>query len=355
MLLGAVHENEHSPFRARAAGVDRAWAGRRGLAGNMNRSSEAGAFAAGEVIRAIKGAVVFSHPPHEAARKLSHAKARVNTGLAELVLGPLLSHLEGHPRDTSALLALVLMGSAHPDACEEARCSAQEEAERLAQLLESEGSMGWAAAIREGFAGESSAGLSARVREEREAGVGRGSRQPRLAGRRRVRRPRGLIAAGFMLSLFALGMWRELELRERWAAVPPARAGDLTSVEQRVEDLSLLIDESGPWLGLPGVAAERLRLEGELKRLVRAEGVRVEGAARALAGRRMEAEEARERGLLALEAGSLSLARECFAHALERGGEDWQGAAGIAQDLVRLSEVHLALSGELDVQGGGTR
>lgn len=321
----------------------------------MNHSSEAGAFTAGEVIRAIKGAVVFSHPSREAARKLSHAKARVNTGLAELVLGPLLSHLEGHPRDTSALLALVLIGSAHPDACEEARCSAQKEAERLAQLLESEGALGWAAAIREGFAGDESAVLSGRVREEREAGVGRGSRQPVLARRRRARSARGLLAAGLVLSLFALGMWRELDLRERWDSIPPARAGDLTSVEQRVEGLSLLIDESGPWLGLPGVAVERLRLKGELRRLVRAERVRVEGAAWALAGRRLEAEEARERGLLALEAGSLSLARECFAHALERGGEDWQGAAGIAQDLVRLSEVHLALSGEFDVQGGETR
>jgi hypothetical protein len=320
----------------------------------MNRSSKAGAFAAGEVIRAIAGSVVFSHPPREAARKLSHARARVNTGLAEVVLQPLLSHLEEHPRDTAALFALVLIGSSHPDACEEARCSAREEAERLAQLLESEGATGWAAAIREEFDLVGAAELQGGARE-RDRSVGGDSRQPAYARWGRVRSPRRLLAAGLGLSLLALGMWRELDLRERWASVPPARAGDLNSVGQRVEDLSLLIEESGPWLGLPAVAAERLRLEGELKRLSRVERLKGEEAERALELRMLEAGQARERGLLALEAGSLSEARDWFAHALELGGEDWQGAAAIAQDLVRLSEVHLALSAEVDVQGGVTQ
>ena len=277
----------------------------------------------------------------------------MDTGLAEMALEPLLSHLEGHPRDTSALLALVLIGSAHPDACEEARCSAQEEAERLAQLLESEGAFGWAAAIRQEFEVEKSVELPGRARE-RVLAVGR-SRESSLGRRWCPRSPRRLLAAGLGLSLLALGIWRELDLRERWDSVLPARAGDLTSVEHRVEELSLLIEENGPWLGLPAVAAERLRLEGELKRLVRAERVRMEGAAQVFEERMLEAEQARERGLLALEAGSLSLARECFAHALNRGGEDWQGAAGIAQDLIRLSEVHLALSEDIDSQGGADR
>ena len=56
-----------------------------------------------------------------------------------------------------------------------------------------------------------------------------------------------------------------------------------------------------------------------------------------------------------LEAGSLSEAREWFAYALERGGEDWKGAGGIAQDLVRLSEAHLARSGVSNVRGGVAR
>ncbi len=320
----------------------------------MNRSSKAGAFVAGEVIRAIGGPVVFSHPPREAARKLSRARARVNTGLAEVVLQPLLSYLEEHPRDTAALFALVLIGSAHPAACEEARCSAQEEAERLAQLLEGDGATEWAAALREEFELVGPVAQQGRARGG-ELGVDRDSRPPAQARRWRVRSPRRLLAAGLGLSLLALGVWRELDLRERWASVSPARAGDLSSVGQRVEELSLLIEGSGPWLGLPAVASERLRLEGELKRLSRAERIKVEEAERAFELRMFEADQARERGLLALEAGSLSLARECFAHALELGGEDWRGAAGIAQDLVRLSEVHLALSAELEAQGGVTR
>jgi len=320
----------------------------------MNRSSKAGALAAREIVRAIGGPVVFSHPPHEATRKLAQAKARVNAGLAEVVLQPLLAHLEAHPRDTAALFALVLIGGAHPAACAEARCSAKEEAERLARLLEGGGAVGWAAAVREEFEVTEPVELQRRARA-RALEVGRRAHPSARVRRRRARSPRKLLAAGLVVSLLALGLWRELDLRERWASVPPATAGDLSSVGQRVDRLSLLIRESGPRLGLPAVAAERLRLEGELKRLVRAEEVRIDDEERALELRVLEAEQARERGLLALEAGSLSLARECFAHALERGGEGWPGAGEIAQDLVRLSEVHLALSAAGRAEEGAAR
>ena len=298
--------------------------------------------------------MVFSHPPREAKRKLSQAKARLNAGLAEVVLQPLLAHLEEHPRDTAALFALVLIGSAHPAACEEARCSTREEAERLARLLESGGAVEWAAAVREEFEVSEPVELFGKA-GARALDVGLGAHQSAQTKCRRARSPRRLLAAGLGVSLLALGMWREFDLRERWASVPPAAAGDLSSVGQRVHQLSLLIEDSGPHLGLPAVAAERLRLEGELKRLVRAEQVRIDVEERALELRILDAEQARERGLLALEAGSLSVARECFAQALERGGESWRGAGEIAQDLVRLSEVHLALGAADEVPGEGAR
>ncbi len=153
--------------------------------------------------------------------------------------------------------------------------------------------------------------------------------------------PRVLVTALAVVGL-AMGIWREVELRDRWSALPPAVAGDLASVEVRVRELSSLIDESGPWLGLPAVAAERLRLEGELRRLAREALVQEERASKALELRWLEADRARDRGLLALEAGSPAEARQWFTRALERGGERWLGAAELAQDLIRLSEGHVA-------------
>jgi len=306
----------------------------------MEARTRAGAFGAGEVIQAISGRVIFSHPSNEAARRLAQAGAGVDAELAELALQPLLAHLEEHPRDVDALMSLVLICSAHPEACEEARCSARTEAARLVSLLESEGAFGWAAALRERFNVAQERALRSRL------GGGGEESEPPLGARRRARFLPKMLATALAAAAIAFGVWREVELRDRWDTLPPAVAGDLASVEARVEELGSLIDESGPWLGLPAVAAERLRLEGELRRLERAALVQKERASRALELRWLEADRARERGLLALEAGSSAEARQWFTHALERGGERWLGAAELAEDLIRLSEGHVAQRAE---------
>lgn len=114
----------------------------------MNRSFEAEGLSAEEIITEIAGPVKFSGSPGDADRQLTIARARVDTRLAELALEPILSHLEECPQDTAALLAIVLLGSVHPEAAEAARISPEGEATRLAELLESEGSLEWAAALR---------------------------------------------------------------------------------------------------------------------------------------------------------------------------------------------------------------
>lgn len=305
----------------------------------MESSSRAGAFGARELIRAVSGWVLLSHPPAEAAKRLAQARANVNEALAEASLPPLLGHLEEHPRDAEALLALLLIGSAHPRAFEELRCSAPGEAARLVELLESEGACGWAAAVRDLF-GVGKESVPRALPEPRRRCI---SLRPKVFQR--------LLAAGLLAALLGGGVWREVALRDRWAAVPPAVPGDLESVEARLASLHPLVEESGPWLGLPGVAAERLRLEGERKRLARAELVLAEEAERARELRWLEAERARERGLLALEAGSPAEARRWFAEALERGGERWSGGPQLAVDIMRLSDAQL-VRGAADLQRG---
>ena len=134
-----------------------------------------------------------------------------------------------------------------------------------------------------------------------------------------------------------------------------ALAGDLASVTERVSKLEELIEGSGLWLGLPAVAAERLRLEGEMRRLVRFESLREEEARMAAISRAFDANEAREKALLALEAGSTPDARHWFAYALERGGPEWEGAAQARQDLALLSGILSPSRGHARSGGAVTR
>ena len=84
------------------------------------------------------------------------------------------------------------------------------------------------------------------IPRERARGVVRGSRQRVSMWGGRMRWPGGFITACLGLSLLTLGIWREVDLRGQWEAVPAARAGDLSSVGQRVEDLGrvFLYDEA---------------------------------------------------------------------------------------------------------------
>ena len=67
--------------------------------------------------------------------------------------------------------------------------------------------------------------------------------------------------------------------------------------------------------------------------------------------RAVDAEEARGKALLALEAGSIRDARHWLAYALERGGAGWEGAAQASRDLVLLGGE--LSSGGAYVGGGG--
>lgn len=320
----------------------------------MNRSDEAGRLPAEEIISATAGAVRFSSPPRDADRQLALARGQVDIRLAELAMESILVRLDERPRDSAALLALVLLGSANPEAAEAVRISPSEEAERLAELLEGEGSSEWAAALRRVLKVGSGVRISG-IPLRRASKSGRPN-QPDAAVVPRGRRPwSALMAVGLALFLLMGGLWRELDLRKEWRSTPAALAGDLPSMRRRVAALGMLIEESGPWLGLPAVAAERLRLEGEVRRLARAESSRVAGERREAARRVADADEAREWALLALEAGSVHEAGQWLTYALERGGSEWDGARQVERDLATLGVEAGAGSGRTGAGGGITR
>jgi hypothetical protein len=293
----------------------------------MDYSYRAGGLATDEILAAIAGAVRVSSSPRDAKRQLAQARAAIDERLAEVAMEHVLKRLEREPRDREALMALVLLGVEHPEAAASLRISPRAEALRLAELLRGEGSLKWAAEL-EAIGSENTL-------ERSPAELLR----PRVSASSRRDRTRVLkvaVGAGLVLLLLLTGLRRELELRTEWAALPAAEAGDLNSVRERVSKLASLLDGRGLWLGMPAVAAERLRLEGEMRRLARVESQREEDSRLAAISRSVDAEEAREKALLALEAGSVREARHWLAYALERGGSEWAGAGGVSRDLVLL-------------------
>ncbi len=312
----------------------------------MDHSYEAGGLAADEILAAVAGAVRFSSIPRDAERQLAQARAAVDDRLAELAMEHVLLRLSEDPGDREAALALVLLGAEHPSAAVALRISPGEEAARLAMALEADGAVKWASALR-------------RINDERRAegrvGVSQKPRPREVLKRERARALRLVLVAGAALLLLLVGIRRELDLRAEWDALPIALAGDIASVTERVAKLGELVDGRGLWLGLPAVAAERLRLEGEMRRLARLESLREEEAKMAASSRALDAGEAREKALLALEAGSAQDARRWFAYALERGGPEWKGAAQARQDLALLSGVRSSGSGHAGGGGAVTR
>ena len=293
----------------------------------MDYSYRAGGLATDEILAAIAGAVRISSSPRDAKRQLAQARAAVDERLAEVAMEHVLKRLEREPRDREALMALVLLGVEHPEAAACLRISPRAEALRLAELLRGEGSLKWAAEL------EAIGSENALQRSPAEL------LRPRVSASSRRDRTRVLkvaVGAGLVLLLLLTGLRRELELRTEWAALPAAEAGDLSSVRERVSKLASLLDGRGLWLGMPAVAAEKLRLEGEMRRLARVESQREEDSRLAAISRSVDAEEAREKALLALEAGSVREARHWLAYALERGGSEWAGAGGVSRDLVLL-------------------
>ena len=293
----------------------------------MDYSYRAGGLATDEILAAIAGAVRVSSSPRDAKRQLAQARAAVDERLAEVAMEHVLKRLEREPRDREALMALVLLGVEHPEAAASLRISPRAEALRLAELLRGEGSLKWAAEL------EAIGSENALERSPAELLRPRVSASSR---RDRTRVVKVAVGAGLVLLLLLTGLRRELELRTEWAALPAAEAGDLSSVRERVSKLASLLDGRGLWLGMPAVAAEKLRLEGEMRRLARVESQREEDSRLAAISRSVDAEEAREKALLALEAGSVREARHWLAYALERGGSEWAGAGGVSRDLVLL-------------------
>ncbi len=273
----------------------------------MDQSYGAGGLATDEILAAIAGAVRFSSSPRDAVRQLAQARAAADDRLAELAMEQVLRRLVEVPDDREAMLTLILLGVEHPEVATALRVSPRDEAARLAAKLEVEGSIQWASGLR-------------KIRAEILL-MERGERvvSPHIPLEPRPRRTRALkvaLGAGVALLMLLSGLRRELDLRAEWRALPAASAGDLSSVQERVSRLGVLMDERGLWLGLPAVAAERLRLEGEMRRLARVESQREDAARMAAASRAVDAEEAREKALLALEAGSVREARHWFAYAL---------------------------------------
>lgn len=312
-----------------------------GLAQDMIHSNEARGLSAEQIVAVIAGAVNFTGSPSCADRQLAMAREGLDARLAELALEPVLARLEAHPQDVQALLALVLLGHAHPEVAALARVAPEAEALRLIERLEAGDAGEWALAVARAV-GVEQRGDQAAGGGRREVGEGRRLRAARVRALLTWRPKRALVACVLGGLLMAAGLRRELDLRAELGAIPAAEAGRLESVEARVAGLSLMMERRGPWLGLPGVAAEHMHLAAELRRLARAEELQRAGERRAARDRVAAAEEARERALLAFEAGSLEEARRWFSQALARGGEDWEGAHAVAQDLDRLGAMALA-------------
>jgi tetratricopeptide (TPR) repeat protein len=136
-----------------------------------------------------------------------------------------------------------------------------------------------------------------------------------------------------IVGLVAAAWHREQRINEDYNNIPPAREGDLQSLQSRVADIDHLLDDEHGWLGMLSAIKEKSRLEREID-LLEDQAQRTQHEAEvARAQIQEEAEDARTRGLAFAERGQFDKALIDFRHALEISAPNWEHRARVQADV----------------------
>lgn len=158
---------------------------------------------------------------------------------------------------------------------------------------------------------------------------------------RRARSIRRLKVAGFALVLAACVaglVWRENDVRRRFAAIPAAVSGDLPAMRIRLENIDGLIAEERLWLGMASALTERTELQREVSDLEMRAAAKKSEVVQAKSRSTEAADAARSRGMLLAQQGRFEDALVDLRRALELGGAEWPQRTDVEKNAAAIAE-----------------
>lgn len=126
---------------------------------------------------------------------------------------------------------------------------------------------------------------------------------------------------------------REQRIADEYRGLPPAREGDLQSLQSRIQNIDRLIEDERGWMGMLPALKEKSRLEREIELIQ--DQARASQRELDLARARLEeeAEDARMRGVSFAERGQFDAALADFRHALELSTPGWEHRTRVQADV----------------------
>ncbi len=354
-----------------------------------------------DVVTSLTGEVARGPGARTAFKeRMQRAMDEFDVRTAEAFARALIDSLTQAPDDVRQLEALVILGLSHPEVLEKNRISLDKEAERLVVLLQRNGQDDRAESLQElldermtvetvdpgavadrarahndehrqlverylrradeavlsGHTKEAIAclqevmGLEPGRRDV--ARMIRGLRQRQRETRSKARRRIKYYALALAVLGIAGFLWsREESLRSEFSALAPARSNDTVALRTRLEEIESLISREHLWFGMREVLDERQRLRDELQHIADdAERARHEHAMNAQE-RLLEADAARERGVLLAQRGQFAAAAADLRRALELAPADWEYRKRVQSDLAAIESL-LKRSVELSKPAG---
>jgi tetratricopeptide (TPR) repeat protein len=328
-------------------------------------------------------AVAEGHPDARAAwqEQMQRAATEYDERKAETLTQSLLEVLRHDHDDRNSLEAMLVLGLAHGRVLERHGATFANEGRRLALLLERSGDVDRARALLEELAqrmpgdanidrdltavlrrtGGASVLVEKYLRRAEDAAsrgrpmdaivwlqeivlidknrrdVARMIRDLRYQEKeRKAVNTRRLRIAGLLVAIVGIVglVWsRENRINEEYRNFPPAREGDLPSLQGRLATIERLIEDEHGWIGMLPVLKEKTRLEKEIE-LIEDQAQRSKREAEAArASLEEQAEDARTSGVAYAERGQFEAALSDFHRALELSTPDWEHRARVQADV----------------------
>ncbi len=158
---------------------------------------------------------------------------------------------------------------------------------------------------------------------------------------RRARTVRRLKLA-VLVVLLAAGItglvWRESGIRRRFAAIPAATEGDVSSMRARLDAIDGMIAGERAWFGMSSAVLERGELVNELQVIEDAAAAKIAAAALVRTQSSELAEVSRTSGMLLAQQGKFEDAVVELRRALELGGAAWSQRQDVESNVTAITE-----------------
>ena len=165
------------------------------------------------------------------------------------------------------------------------------------------------------------------------------------AGERRKGLNRILLVALTIPVVLGGIVFREKRLSDRFAAIPAAIVGDLESVRARRDALEAFVEGTSVWHGAFAALSERSKLRIAVGTLEEEQRVAQEALESLVQERYERAEILRRRGRMNAEVGDFKTALDDFEAALLDAPEDWEHRERVERDIAAITKLLAADGG----------